>query len=97
MRVLVLGGDGYLGWPTSMRFAAEGHDVLAIDNYLRRKCIDETDSQALFEVPKLIERAQIFKAETGHSVDARVIDLNDFDQMSGLFEDFKPDVAILYA
>ncbi len=36
MRVLVLGGDGYLGWPTVMKFAAEGHQVWAVDNYLRR-------------------------------------------------------------
>jgi nucleoside-diphosphate-sugar epimerase len=34
MRVIVLGGDGYLGWPTAMRFAARGYDVWAVDNYL---------------------------------------------------------------
>ena len=37
MRVMILGGDGYLGWPTAMAFRRAGHDVCAVDNYLRRK------------------------------------------------------------
>ena len=97
MRVLILGGDGYLGWPTSMRFAAKGHEVMSVDNYLRRDLIDETDSTALFPVPRLIERAALFKAETGHDIDARVVDLNDYETFSAIFEQFKPDVAVHYA
>ena len=37
MRVLILGGDGYLGWPTAMRFSSLGHEVHVVDNYLRRR------------------------------------------------------------
>src|SRR5439155_18285346 len=37
MRILILGGDGYLGWPTAMHFSKRGHEVHAIDNYLRRR------------------------------------------------------------
>ena len=37
MRILILGGDGYLGWPTAMRFSQQGHDVHVVDNYLRRR------------------------------------------------------------
>ena len=44
MKVMILGGDGYLGWPTCMDFAAKGHEVLAVDNYLRRNISAETDS-----------------------------------------------------
>jgi UDP-sulfoquinovose synthase len=36
MRILILGGDGYLGWPTAMRFSNRGHEVHVVDNYLRR-------------------------------------------------------------
>ena len=36
MRILILGGDGYLGWPTAMRFSSLGHEVHVVDNYLRR-------------------------------------------------------------
>src|SRR3712207_7497588 len=37
MRILILGGDGYLGWPTAMRFSARGHDVFVVDNFSRRR------------------------------------------------------------
>ena len=37
MRIIILGGDGYLGWPTAMHLAAQGHDVCVMDNYVKRK------------------------------------------------------------
>ena len=46
MRIIVLGGDGYLGWPTAMHFAARGHEVWTVDNYLRRQIALETCSEA---------------------------------------------------
>jgi nucleoside-diphosphate-sugar epimerase len=60
MRVLILGGDGYLGWPTAMAFRRAGHEVFVIDNYLRRKIATETDSDALMLNPRLPERVAIF-------------------------------------
>ena len=62
MRVLVLGGDGYLGWPTAMHFAAAGDQVLAVDNYTRRRIAAETNSEALIDNPRLDERARDFRA-----------------------------------
>ena len=65
MRVLILGGDGYLGWPNAMRFALRGDDVCVIDNYLRRRIAMETDSQPLYPVPNLDERCRLFEGHTG--------------------------------
>ena len=36
MKVLILGGDGYLGWPTAMYLSRKGHDVAVLDNYIKR-------------------------------------------------------------
>jgi UDP-sulfoquinovose synthase len=47
MRILILGGDGYLGWPTAMRFSSRGHEVHVIDNYLRREAHREAGSDSL--------------------------------------------------
>ena len=44
MRVLVLGGDGYLGWPTSMYFSRLGYQVTIVDNFSKRK-IEKCASQ----------------------------------------------------
>ncbi len=97
MRILVLGADGYLGWPTTMDLAAKGHDVVAVDNYLRRTIAEDTDSEALYKTPNLIERAKIFEEVSGHKVAVEIGDLSDADFCLGLFEKYKPDAVVHYA
>ena len=97
MNVLILGGDGYLGWPTAMDFAAAGHKVTVIDSYLRRTLSEETDSEALLPTPWLRERARIFKAISNFQIDTRVGDLADPEVMDTAVLDVAPDVIIHYA
>ncbi len=97
MRIIVLGGDGYLGWPTSMDLAAKGHEVLAIDNYMRRTIAMQTDSEALMANPNLEERAKIFEARSGKKVQVKIGDLMDFRFVEEQFEAFKPDAVVHYA
>ena len=51
MRVLILGGDGYLGWPTAMYLSRRGVEVALVDNYFRRQACIELDRQPLIQVP----------------------------------------------
>lgn len=97
MRVLILGGDGYIGWPTAMRLATAGHEVLAVDNYLRRRLMREIDCDALFPVPNLHERARIWQEVSGHEVAVRIGDLNDWDFIASVFQEFCPEAIIHYA
>jgi len=97
MRILVLGADGYLGWPTCMDLAAKGHEVIAVDNYLRRQIAADTDSIALFETPDLNDRAAIFEATTGKRIDVEIGDLSDPNFTLDLFERLKPDTVVHYA
>ena len=94
---MILGGDGYLGWPTSMSFAAAGHDVMTVDNYARRRIAAETDSGPLFDTPDLEERARIFEGATNHAMQVRIGDCADYDFLSGLIQEFKPDTIVHYA
>ncbi|MCF6225325.1 MAG: NAD-dependent epimerase/dehydratase family protein [Xanthomonadales bacterium] len=97
MRVLILGGDGYLGWPTAMHFSAKGHEVAVVDNYLRRNLARETDSGALYSTPNLHERAEIWKEHSGENISVHIGDLCDWDFINSLFAEFKPDTIIHYA
>jgi UDP-sulfoquinovose synthase len=97
MRVLILGGDGYLGWPTAMAFRNRGHDVLAIDNYLRRRIAAETDSDALMPNPRLPERCGIFRSSTGYDIAYAEGDCCDFAFLSDVVESFAPDTIVHYA
>ena len=96
-RILILGGDGYLGWPTAMHFAARGDEVWVADNYLRRQMALETSSEALMPTPDLHERAKIFTAATGKKITVRIGDLADYVFMSELYKAVKPDTVIHYA
>jgi len=97
MKILVLGGDGYLGWPTCMHLSAQGHEVMSVDNYLRRNLSREENSDPLFEVPNLHRRAELWKAKSGKEIQIRVGDLCDWDFLAETVKGFKPDALIHYA
>ena len=94
MKLIILGGDGYLGWPTSMHFASQGYEVWSIDNYLRRDIAKQTDSDPLFPNPKLKERADIFESVSGNKIHALEGDCTDYKFLSELFENVRPDAVI---
>lgn len=97
MKILILGGDGYLGWPTAMHLSAKGHEVMVVDNYLRRKLAGEEDVEPLHQVPNLHERARVWKAHSGYEVYVRIGDLRQREFMNRMVEDFRPDSVVHYA
>ena len=97
MKVLLLGADGYLGWPTAMHFANKGHEVMAVDNYLRRDLSRDYDVEPLFPIPNLHERARVFEEKTGRKIEVRIGDVCDYTFLSDIFREFEPDTIIHYA
>ena len=97
MRILVLGGDGYLGWPTAMRLSQAGHEVMVVDNYLRRRLSREESVEPLFEVPELRARALRWQRKSGREIAVRIGDLADWTFISSVFQGFQPDALVHYA
>ena len=97
MKILILGGDGYLGWPTAMHLSQHGHEVLAVDNYLRRNLAREENVEALQPVPNLIERSRHWLEASGKEVHVRIGDLRDWNFVCRLFTSFTPDAIVHYA
>lgn len=97
MRVLILGGDGYLGWPTAMSFAAQRHEVYVIDNYYRRNIARETCSEPLISTPNLHERVRNFYDLTNLTINMKIGDCSDFEVLSSYICEIQPDVIIHYA
>lgn len=77
MRVLVLGGDGYLGWPTALRFSAAGHQVAVLDNHLRRRYDLELGTSSLVPISALPARIARWRELTGAAIDSYIGDLTD--------------------
>jgi len=86
MHILILGGDGYLGWPTAMYFSSRGYSVTVVDNYFRRNACTELDVGMLYPVPTLPERARIWHERTGFEIKVVIGDLTDPEIMRSLFD-----------
>jgi UDP-sulfoquinovose synthase len=97
LRVLILGGDGYLGWPTAMRLAARGDDVMVVDNYLRRTLARQTSSEPLVDTPKLAERVALFHSLTAKTIAVEIGDCMEREFMDYVFTTFQPDAVVHYA
>jgi UDP-sulfoquinovose synthase len=97
MRIMILGGDGYLGWPTAMAFRRAGHEVAVVDNYYRRRIAAETQSEALVANPRLPQRAAIFHQMTNQAITVAEGDCCDFDFLGEQFRAFAPDAVVHYA
>ena len=97
MKVLVLGGDGYLGWATAMYLSAHGHQVLVVDNYLRRNMSRSLERDPLIEVPNMHRRSDIWNSVSGQTIKVGVGDVADYQFLSRLFENFQPSAIIHYA
>ncbi len=97
MRILILGGDGYLGWATSMYFSRRGHEVHAVDNYLRRRAHQEAGTDSLTPIPpSLPERARVWKEVTGLEIGVTEGDLLDWPVVERVFEQFRPEAIVHY-
>jgi UDP-sulfoquinovose synthase len=97
VRLLILGGDGYLGWPTAMHFAAQGHDVCVFDNYLRRRMSRETQSEPLVSALDLADRVRLFESISGKRIEAVIGDCGDYETLVALLRRFAPDTVVHYA
>lgn len=84
--ILILGGDGYLGWPTAMYFSQRGYDVTVVDNYFRRNACTELDTGMLYPVPNLVERAKIWYEKTGREIKVVISDLANPEAMRKIFD-----------
>lgn len=96
MRILVLGGDGYLGWPTAMYLSARGHDVGVVDNFAKRRWEVELNVEPLIPIHTLHDRVKAWKEVTGHTIELFVGDLRNFGAIKSTVESFRPEAIIHY-
>ncbi|WP_197318772.1 NAD-dependent epimerase/dehydratase family protein [Saccharomonospora sp. NB11] len=97
MRVLVLGGDGYLGWPTALHLSDCGHDVAVVDNYARRRYDEELGSQSLVPIEDLDTRVAAWKEVSGKEIPAYIGDLLDADFVYRVVREYEPNAIIHFA
>ncbi|HYB87344.1 MAG TPA: NAD-dependent epimerase/dehydratase family protein [Streptosporangiaceae bacterium] len=98
MRVLVLGGDGFCGWPTTLYLSDRGHDITIIDNLSRRKIDVELEVDSLTPIRPIGERIQVWREVSGREVGFINLDLaTEYDRLVAVLEDIQPDAIVHFA
>jgi UDP-sulfoquinovose synthase len=98
MRVLVLGGDGFCGWPTSLYLSERGHDVTILDNLSRRKIDIELEVQSLTPIRTVGERLRAWREVSGREIGFVSVGLaTEYDRLTGLLRELHPDAIVHFA
>ncbi|MDK7733353.1 NAD-dependent epimerase/dehydratase family protein [Propionimicrobium lymphophilum] len=98
MKIFVLGGDGFCGWPAALHLSAIGHDITIVDNFSRRVIDEELGVQSLTPIRSMVERKKAWKEVSGKDLD--VVTLNvakEYDRFLKLLIDERPDAIIHFA
>jgi UDP-sulfoquinovose synthase len=98
VRVLVLGGDGYCGWPTALYLSDHGYHVTILDNLSRRNVDNELGTASLTPIRPIEERLRAWKQVTGHQIGFINLDLaTEYDRLVSVLLDIQPDAIVHFA
>jgi UDP-sulfoquinovose synthase len=98
MRVLVLGGDGFCGWPTSLYLSDQGHEITIADNLSRRKIDVELEVDSLTPIRPISDRLAAWRQVSGRDIGFVNVDLaTEYDRLADLLIDLRPDAIVHFA
>jgi UDP-sulfoquinovose synthase len=97
VRIIVLGGDGYLGWPTALHLAECGHEVAIADNFVRRQYDHELGVESLVPIESLAVRVRAWRELTGKHLPTFVGDLCDAEFTYRMIREFRPEAVVHFA
>ncbi len=98
MRVMILGGDGFCGWPTALHLSARGWEVLIVDNLSRRNIDNELEIRSLTPIRTMGERIAAWKEVSGRTIDFVNLTVGkEFDRLVALIKEWAPDSVVHFA
>lgn len=97
-KVIVLGGDGFCGWPTALHLSNNGWDVVIVDDLSRRKIDLELECDSLTPIRPIHERLEAWKSISGHEIRFEYFDISsEYHRLLSLFLDVKPNAVVHFA
>lgn len=98
MKIVIMGGDGFCGWPAALNLSAKGHDVYIVDNLSRRKIDIQLGTSSLTPIRPIDQRLVAWQEVSGKKISFINLDVStDFFELVELFRTFKPDTVVHFA
>jgi UDP-sulfoquinovose synthase len=98
MKVIVLGGDGFCGWPTALHLSNLGHEIIIVDNLSRRNIDNELEVSSLTPIVPIGQRLSAWTDTTGKKIKFFNIDIaNEYDRLMDLLLEEKPEAVVHFA
>jgi len=98
MRILILGGDGFCGWPTALHLSDEGHEVAIVDDLSRRKIDVELEVDSLTPIQPMSERLRAWREVSGREIAFYNFSVAvNYQRLLDLIEDWRPDAVVHFA
>ncbi|HMM71674.1 MAG TPA: NAD-dependent epimerase/dehydratase family protein [Rhodocyclaceae bacterium] len=98
MKIIILGGDGFCGWPTALHLSNVGHDVLIVDNLSRRNIDNELEAGSLTPISPMGVRLAAWKEKTGKTIQFLNFDIaHEYYRLLQLFRNYEPDAVVHFA
>ena len=98
MKVVVLGGDGFCGWPTALHLSMQGHEVVILDNLSRRNIDNELEVQSLTPIQSISIRLEAWHEVTGKTITYQRLDVaTEYDRLLQVISDLQPDSIVHFA
>src|ERR1700682_6032792 len=98
LKVLIFGGDGFCGWPTSLHLSARGHDIVIVDNLSRRNIDNELEAFSLTPIRPIGERLNVWKEHAGKAIAFYNFNIAEhYHRLLTLVADFRPDAIVHFA
>jgi len=93
--IIIIGGDGFCGWPLALRLSNKNNNVLIIDNLSRRKIDLDLGTSSLTEISSIHERLSIWKEVTGKTIKFLNINIaTEYEKLKNTIQDFNTDVIV---
>ena len=98
MRILILGGDGFCGWPTTLHLSNAGHDVVIVDNLSRRNIDNELEVQSLTPIRPIGERLRVWREISGRTIEHHNFDVGEhYHRLLTLIASYRPEAIVHFA
>lgn len=98
MKIIVLGGDGFCGWPTALHLSAQGHEITIVDNLVRRATDIELGAESLTPIVPIEERLAAWRETRNTPIDFLALDVaRDYDALEALFRRLQPAAIVHFA